>query len=495
VVGAGLSGIGAGHHLLTTCPGHTFAVLESRSAIGGTWDLFRYPGVRSDSDMFTLSYPFRPWTSRQSISDGPAILAYIRDTAAELGVEERVRYGHRVTSAAWSSDHARWDVETTVDGQERRFSCSFLYLCCGYYDYDHGYCPDFPGKERFTGQLVHPQKWPESLDVAGRRVVVIGSGATAVTLAPALADQAGHVTLLQRSPTYMISLPSEDPLADLARRWVPWRHVYRLIRSRNIVVTLAFYQLCRRAPRAARRRLVEMVRRQLPEGYPVDTDFTPRYDPWDQRLCVVRDGELFSAIRRGALSVATGAIDSFTENGVLLDDGEELPADVIVSATGLELLAFGGIGLTVDGRPVDPGHTFVYRGFMLAGVPNLAICFGYTNASWTLRADLASRNVCRLLQLARRRGWAVVRPPVPRSGTEELPLLDLAAGYVTRSAERMPRRSARGGWRLSQNYLVDLAASRLRGIGAGLEVTGSSIDGSARSIVNGPHRAVQPDPV
>jgi cation diffusion facilitator CzcD-associated flavoprotein CzcO len=492
VVGAGLSGIGAGHHLRTTCPGHTFAILESRSTIGGTWDLFRYPGVRSDSDMFTLSYQFRPWTGRQSISDGPAILDYIQETAAELGVEERVRYGHRVTSAAWSSEQAIWDVETTVDGQERHFTCSFLYLCCGYYDYDHGYSPAFPDQERFAGQMVHPQKWSESVDVAGRSVVVIGSGATAVTLAPALAERAGHVTLLQRSPTYMISLPSDDPLADLARKWIPWRHTYRLIRSRNIIVTLAFYQLCRRAPRATRGRLVEMVRRQLPEGYPVDTDFTPRYDPWDERLCVVRDGDLFSAIRQGGVSVVTGTIDRFTERGVLLDSGEELPADVVVSATGLELLAFGGIALAVDGRRVDPGHTFVYRGFMLAGVPNLAICFGYTNASWTLRADLASRNVCRLLRLTRRRGWAVVRPPVPPDGTEELPLLDLDAGYVRRSAERMPKRSARGWWRVRQNYLLDVAVSRLRGIGAGLEVPGPSIVGPERSTGPAPDDWVRP---
>jgi cation diffusion facilitator CzcD-associated flavoprotein CzcO len=337
--------------------------------------------------------------------------------------------------------------------------------------------------------VLHPQEWPGSVELAGRRVVVIGSGATAVTLAPALAHQARHVTMLQRSPTYMLSLPSEDPVADLARKWIPWRHAYRLIRSRNILISLTFYQLCRRAPRAARRRLVEMVRRQLPHGYPVDADFTPTYGPWDQRLCVVRDGDLFSAISDGRVSVATGRIESFTEAGVLLDSGEEIPADVIVSATGLELLAFGGIALTVDGRQVDPGHTFVYRGFMLGGVPNLAVCFGYTNASWTLRSDLVSRNLCRLLGLMRRRGWAVVRPPAPREGTEELPLLDLRAGYVARSAARMPKRSARGGWRLRQNYLLDLASSRLRGISAGLEVSRSRTAGREPYVPTGVTRS------
>jgi cation diffusion facilitator CzcD-associated flavoprotein CzcO len=482
VVGAGLSGIGAGHRLMTRCPGRSFALLEARSAIGGTWDLFRFPGVRSDSDMFTLCYPFRPWHGASSISDGDSILQYIRNTASETGIADRVLFRHRVISASWDSATTRWTLRVTVDAgqpaeRDKVLTCSFLYLCCGYFRYDHGHAPQLAGIEHFEGTVVHPQSWPERLDASGKQVVVVGSGATAVTLVPELAREAAHVTMLQRSPGYMVSLPSKDPAALWLRDHLPEQVAFRMVRWKNILVSLGFYLLCRTVPHATRRRLLAMVRGQLPDGYPVEVDFSPRYKPWDERLCVVSDGDLFESIRDGSASVSTGAITTFTASGVSLDSGEEIPADIVVSATGLELLAFGGIELSVDDATVDPGRTFLYRGFMLGGVPNLAVCMGYTNASWTLRADLVSRNLCRLLNDMDRRRMTVVTPPKPPRGTPELPLLGLKAGYVTRSAREMPKRTRRGPWRLRQNYPADVVASRIKRISAGLSLSTSRVPG------------------
>ncbi len=459
IVGAGLSGIGAAYRLQTEHPGRTYAILESRDAIGGTWDLFRYPGIRSDSDMFTLGYPFRPWTGAKAIADGGSILQYVRDTAAEFDIERHIRFGRRVVSAAWSSADARWSVEVAVGGDVERYRCSFLYLCSGYYSYERGHTPDIPGLADFAGPVVLPQFWPEDLDVTGKRVVVVGSGATAVTLVPALAPDAVHVTMLQRSPSWITVLPGTDAVADVLRSRLPQGLAHRAVRWKNILLTQGFYQLCQRRPELAKKLLRAGVARQLTDPASVDVDFAPRYDPWDQRLCVVPDADLFRALRSGRASVVTERISSVTATGVVLRSGRVLDADVLVTATGLELVACGGIALSVDGVAVDPGETVVYRGCLLSGVPNLAMCVGYTNASWTLRADLASRYVCRLLAHMDARGVtsAVPRPAGP---VGIRPLLDLSSGYVQRAAARMPKQGERAPWLLRQNYVLDLISMR-----------------------------------
>ena len=469
IVGAGLSGVGAAYRLQTMCPGKTYAILEGRSALGGTWDLFRYPGIRSDSDMYTLGYPFRPWTGEKSIADGADIWAYIDDTAKAYGIDRHIRYEHRAIRASWSTEDARWTVEVTVGAgaEPTRLSCSFLYLCSGYYRYDHGYQPDFPGRDEFTGDLVHPQAWPEDLDVRDKRIVIIGSGATAVTLVPALADDAEHVTMLQRSPTYIATLPARDPLADLLRRVLPAHVASSLIRWKNVLFTSAFYQFCRRRPKAARRVMGKMVAAQLPKGYDLDPDFTPRYDPWDQRLCLVPDGDLFRAIKRGTADIVTDTIERFTPDGIDLTSGRHLEADVIVSATGLELQACGGMAIEVDGRSVAPGDTFVYKGFMLSDVPNLAMCVGYTNASWTLRADISSQEVCKVIDHLDRHGYRSATPTI-RDAIERAPILDLSSGYVQRGKDVMPQQGTKAPWVLRQNYLLDLASSKFGDVTEGL---------------------------
>ncbi len=469
VVGAGLSGIGAACHLTTRCPGRTVAILEARDAIGGTWDLFRYPGVRSDSDMHTLGYAFRPWRDPKPIADGPAILRYVVETAREYGVDRLVRFGHRVERARWSSADARWTVRVrrTVPGDlggdshgsTQILTCSFLYVCSGYYRYDAGYTPDLPGIEEFTGRVVHPQHWPADLDCSGRRVVVVGSGATAVTLVPALAETAAHVTMLQRSPTWILALPGGDPLADAARRLLPERAATSAVRWKNILTAQLTYRLSRRAPGVMRSLLLRSVRARLPEGYDVATHFTPRYAPWDQRLCLVPDGDLFRAIRSGAASVVTDTIDSFTPDGVRTTSGTVVPADVVVTATGLAVLAVGGIELEVDGQPVHVPDTVAYKGMMLSGVPNLAFTIGYTNASWTLKADLVAQYVCRLLDHLTATGRRYVVPLEPASGRRG-PLLDLTSGYVRRGLPLMPQQGDRVPWRLHQSYLRDVRMFR-----------------------------------
>ncbi len=461
VVGAGLSGIGAACHLQAECPGKTYAVLESRGAIGGTWDLFRYPGIRSDSDMFTLGYAFRPWTGAKAIADGDAIREYIVDTAREYGVEEKIRFHHEVVSADWSSAEARWTVTArrTDTGETVRLTCSWLSVCSGYYRYDEGFRPEFPGEERFPGEVVHPQHWPADFDATGKRIVVIGSGATAVTLVPNLADDAAHVTMLQRTPSYIMSLPGKDPLAVLLRGALPPTVAHSLVRWKNVLTTTALFQASRRWPNAVRKLIRRLTEKQLPADVDVDTHFNPPYDPWDQRLCLVPDGDLFRTLRDGKASMVTGRIATFTETGIQLESGEHLDADVVVSATGLNLLAMGGMTLSLDGEPVDVHGTVSYKGMMLSGVPNFSMVIGYTNASWTLKADLVSRYVCRLLRHLDARGLAVATPVAPPEGAD-LPFLDLAAGYVQRSLDQLPKQGSRAPWKLHQNYLRDVRMMR-----------------------------------
>jgi monooxygenase len=459
IIGAGLSGVGAACHLLRECPGKTVAILEARDTIGGTWDLFRYPGVRSDSDMFTLGYSFRPWTGAKAIADGPAILSYIRSTARDFGVERLIRHGHRVVGADWDSGAARWTLRVQRGDDVVTMTCSFLYACTGYYRYDEGYRPVFPGIEHFAGTVVHPQHWPADLDYAGKRVVVVGSGATAVTLVPALARTAARVTMVQRSPSYILSLPARDAIADRLRRWLPQRVAYPILRWKNALLATANFQLSRRRPEWVKSFLRKAAIKQLPTGYDVDTHFAPRYNPWDQRLCLVPDGDLFEAIRSGRAEIATDQIDTFTEGGVRLGSGVEVAADIVVTATGLNLLAIGGVELTVDGVLVKLGESMVYKGMMLSGVPNFAWTIGYTNASWTLKADLVATYVCRLLRLLDAGGHSTVTPVTQAvAGTD--PIIDLASGYVLRSSDLLPKQGAAAPWRLHQNYVRDVRLLR-----------------------------------
>ncbi|GIJ49041.1 monooxygenase [Virgisporangium aliadipatigenens] len=461
IVGAGLSGIGAACQLRRRSPGRTFAILEARERVGGTWDLFRYPGVRSDSDMFTMGYRFRPWTAPDAVAAGETVLGYVRDTAREYGVDRHIRLGHRAVRAEWSSDRAQWtvSVERPSHGDLVTYTCAFLYCCTGYYRYDAGYTPPLPGVESFDGTVVHPQHWPDALDWAGKRVVVIGSGATAVTLVPALAERAAHVTMLQRTPSWIVSRSARDRTADRLRRHLPARAAHRLARWRNIVLHLGVYGYSRRRPEAMKRFLRKGVEARLPPGYDVDRHFTPPYDPWDQRLCVVANGDLFRAIRTGRATVVTDHVETFTRNGIRLRSGGELAAELVVTATGLELLALGGLALTVDGRDVDVAETVAYKGTMLSGVPNLALALGYTNASWMLKADLAAEYVCRLLNRMARRGERICLPLAPRSGAR-LPLIGLSSGYVRRGAARMPKQGIAPPWRLHRNYPRDMLTMR-----------------------------------
>jgi len=458
VIGAGLSGIGAGYRLQTRCPTKSYVILEARSEIGGTWDLFRYPGVRSDSDMFTLGYPFRPWKETRAIADGASILQYVRDTALEFGIDRHIRFEQRVESASWSSDEGRWliQVKSTANGETMQYSCNFLYGCTGYYRYDSGYEPAFPGAGNFRGQFIHPQHWPQDLDYSGKKIVVIGSGATAVTLVPAMSEKAAHVTMLQRSPTYVLTLPTHDPVANLLRKCLPTDLAHRAVRWKNILISIGIYQLSRRSPRYARRLLRKAAIGSLPHGYDVDKHFNPRYQPWDQRLCLVPDADLYQAISKGRASIATDEIETLIENGIRLKSGEQLEADIIVSATGLRMLALGGIRLTVDGVSVDVGKSFVYKGTMVGNVPNFAFCVGYTNNSWTLRADLASTFVCRVLNHMDRRGYRTCKPVCDPASLEAQPLLNLNSGYVQRSAADLPKQGGKEPWTIRQNYILDM---------------------------------------
>lgn len=459
VVGAGLSGVGGACHLKMECPAKSFVILEGRERMGGTWDLFRYPGVRSDSDMYTLGYRFRPWRDNKAMADGPAILSYIRETAAEYDINQSIRYNHRVRRASWSSHDARWTVEVETGETVVQLTCNFLYLCTGYYDYENGYTPEWPGVARFRGTMVHPQKWPEDLDYENKRVVVIGSGATAVTLVPAMAQRAAHVTMLQRSPSYIVSRPAEDMLANLLRRCLPDHAAYALARWKNVLSGTFFYNLARKRPKVFKWMVARGVRRQLGKNYE-SKHFTPPYNPWDQRLCLVPDADLFRAMNEGRVSVVTGQIETFTEDGLLLKSGEHLDADIIVTATGLVLKLFSGMQLVVDGAPVELPKTLVYKGMMFSDVPNFAYAVGYTNASWTLKCDLTAEYVCRLLNHMDQHGYDVCMPRVKDPDIEDEPVIDFNSGYVLRGLDSLPRQGSKMPWRLHQNYVRDLRMMR-----------------------------------
>lgn len=478
IVGAGISGIAAAYYLQTRCPTKTYVILEGRSAIGGTWDLFRYPGVRSDSDMYTLGYSFRPWRDEKSIADGPAILKYIRETANEYDIDHKIRFGHQVRRAAWTSADATWTVEAEVgtgtghndtghDKEIVRFTCNFLYMCSGYYDYAQGYTPSWSGVERFSGRIVHPQQWPDDLDSDSKRIVVIGSGATAVTLVPALAEQAEHVTMLQRSPTYIVARPSQDAIANWLRRRLPDALAHRATRWKSVLFGMYFYNLARRRPDATKQMILRMTRAQLGPDYDVEMHFSPRYHPWDQRLCLVPDANLFAAMRSGKASVVTDHIETFTETGILLRSGGELPADIIVTATGLTMKVMSGVQLVVDGVPVDVSKTMTYKGMMYSDIPNLASAMGYTNASWTLKCELTSAYVCRLLNYMERRRYSQCTPRKHDPSVTEEPLLTFTSGYVQRALDTLPRQGSRKPWKLYQNYALDLMSLRFGALNDG----------------------------
>jgi cation diffusion facilitator CzcD-associated flavoprotein CzcO len=456
IVGAGISGIGAGRYLHVEHPGKSFAILEARGDLGGTWDLFRYPGIRSDSDLYTFGYEFKPWRDRHAIASAPRILSYLRETVEENHLTDRIRYHHRVVSAAWSSADARWrvEVERTDTGERLQVAARWLFSAGGYYRYDEGYTPHFEGRDRFRGQIVHPQHWPEDLDHAGKKVVVIGSGATAVTLVPAMADTAAHVTMLQRTPSYILSVPREDPIANGLKKLLGQERAYPVIRRKNIAQQRLTWLFSQKFPDAARKVLRRLTAKMLPEGYPVDEHFNPPYNPWDQRLCLVPDGDLFRSIRNGRASVVTDRIATFTETGLLLESGEELEADIIVTATGLNLQIAGAIDLSVDGRPVSFPDTVVYRGTMLSGVPNFSMAIGYTNASWTLKVGLVCEYFCRLLAHMDAHGhdtaWVEAEADLPTR-----PLLDFEAGYVQRSLDQLPKQGPAAPWVMSMNYYDD----------------------------------------
>lgn len=460
VVGAGLSGIDAGYHLQTQCPTKSYAILEGRSTLGGTWDLFRYPGIRSDSDMFTLGFPFRPWTSAQAIASGGDILEYLRSTAEMFGIDNKIRFNQRVERARWSSKTNRWTLDVRSEGQLVEMTCKFLFTCAGYYNYENPYTPEFPGRDRFRGEVVHPQHWSDAIDYTNKRVIVIGSGATAVTLVPALAERAAHVTMLQRSPTYIMSRPGKDPVAEMLLGRLPDRVASALTRWKQLGLSMAFYEFCRRYPAQAKKLLLAGVSQQLGDAGGIE-HFTPSYNPWDQRLCLVPDADLFKAMRAGRASVVTDHIERFDETGVVLKSGKHLPADLIVTATGLTLRWMGGIELEVDGKTVVPSEMLLYRAMMCSGVPNLAFAVGYTNASWTLKTDLVSQYVCRLLQHMDRHGYAKVMPNKDHT-VETESILPLASGYIQRSAGQFPLQGKVTPWRVYQNYALDFATLRFQ---------------------------------
>ena len=461
IVGAGISGISAAWHLQQRCPGKSFTILEARADMGGTWDLFKYPGIRSDSDMFTLGFRFKPWTSAKSIADGPSILAYLKEAATENGIDRHMRFNHKVVAADWSDTENRWNLTVEANGQRTTMSCGFLLACSGYYNYDEGYSPQFPGADDFAGTIVHPQHWPEDLDYTGKRVVVIGSGATAVTLIPALVNSgAGHVTMLQRTPTYIGALPDVDPVAEQANKYLPAKVAHVINRWKAIIFSTSQYQLSQRFPKYMRKTLLTMAARRLPEGFDVEKHFGPDYKPWDQRLCLAPNGDLFKTIRKGNADVVTDTIERFTEKGIQLTSGEHLDADIIVTATGLNIRFFGGAEVLRNGVPMDLSTSVAFKGMMLSGVPNMVFTFGYTNASWTLKADLTSEYVAKLLNYMDTHGYDTVVPEEPGEQVERRPFVDLSSGYILRAIDRLPKSGSETPWRLKQNYLIDLRVIR-----------------------------------
>ncbi|MBP8266836.1 MAG: NAD(P)/FAD-dependent oxidoreductase [Zoogloea sp.] len=460
IVGAGLSGIGAAYHLQHRLPGKTYAILEARDAIGGTWDLFRYPGIRSDSDMHTLGYNFKPWPGAKSIADGPSIRDYVRDTAREYGIDKHIRFHHRVTGTSWSGKDARWTIAAEVGGKPVAFSCSFVMMCSGYYKYEHGYTPEFAGREKYTGAFIHPQLWPEDLDYRDKQVVVIGSGATAVTIVPEMAKTAAHVTMLQRSPTYVVSRPSEDKIANRLKKMLPRKTAYGLTRWKNVGMQMLFFNRARTQPDKVRAMITGLAQKELGDDYPVSTHFNPKYNPWDQRMCLIPDADLFREIKSGHASVVTDTIDTFTETGIKLSSGQELKADIVVSATGLDLQFLGGAEVKVDGEKIDLAKRLTYKGMMYEGVPNLISIFGYTNASWTLKCDLTCEFTCRLIKHMDRTKTHAVTPRNLSPDIQTTPWLDFSSGYVQRTIDRFPKQGDRKPWKLNQNYAADLMMLR-----------------------------------
>lgn len=471
IVGAGLSGIAAGHYIGERCPQRTFQIFEARERMGGTWDLFRYPGIRSDSDMYTLGYSFRPWEGEKAIADGPDILQYLEDTAREVGLEDKIYYNRKIVASAWSSEARLWTVtvEDPRSGERSLYTTSFLFMCSGYYDYDEGYTPEFPGREDYEGTFVHPQFWPEDLDYEGKDVVVIGSGATAITLLPNVAEKARKTTMLQRSPTYVVSLPLKDPVAHRLKPYSS-RLAHDVTRVKNIAVSMAMYQASRRFPAAVKRMLMSNTRRGAGDSVDVDTHFNPTYNPWEERLCVIPHGDLFKSIKSGKADVVTEHIERFTKDGILLKDGRFLPADIIVSATGLNLSFLSGMDITIDGEALQPQNELAYKGLMLSNVPNMALVFGYLNASWTLKAELACTYVCRVLNHMDKKGYEVVRAVDDDPRINRLPLVDFTSGYFQRSMHMLPGQGDRAPWRVHQNYIKDMIELRFKPLkGSGLQ--------------------------
>jgi monooxygenase len=456
IVGAGLSGIGAARHLQTQCPGKTFAILEGRDTIGGTWDLFRYPGIRSDSDMYTLGYNFKPWTEKQVIADGHHIRNYIQETAHENDIQRHIRFGSKVVSADWSSEAAAWTLTVQKkSGESVQMTCHWLMMCSGYYNYEEGFTPEFTGRDNFKGQIIHPQFWPENLDYSGKRVVVIGSGATAITLIPSMTDKAKQVTMLQRTPSYVISVPQFDPMVRLLLKFLPEMTVYNISRARNNFITQLMFKLSRKYPNTMRKFLLKQVKVQVGPNFDMK-HFTPPYNPWDQRLCAVPNGDLFKAIKRGKASVVTDHIDRFVDKGILLKSGQTLEADIIVTATGLNMRLFGGMTISVDGAPVDMSKRISYKGLMYNDLPNMSNTLGYTNASWTLKADLIAEYVCRLIKHMDKTGTRIAVAERKDPAIKEAPLMDMTSGYVARAAAHLPKNADRAPWKVYQDYALDM---------------------------------------
>ena len=475
VIGAGISGVSAAHHLQTQCPEKSFLILEGRDSIGGTWDLFKYPGIRSDSDMYTLGFSFRPWRDPKAIADGPSIMSYLRGAVEDGGLQDKIRFGRKVVKAQWSSQEAQWEltVLNTQNKQEETLTCGFVHMCTGYYNYEQGHRPAFPGEKNFKGPVIHPQFWPEDLDYDNKKVVVIGSGATAVTLVPAMAEKAAKVTMLQRSPTYIVSMPAENALANWARRNLPAKLAYGLTRWRNVLFGRLMFWYCRRFPERAKKLLLKGVRAELPSGFDIEKHLTPHYNVWDQRVCLAPDGDFFTALRAGKADIVTDHIESFTKRGVKVASGAEIEADIIVSATGLDLQFFGGVDIQVDNKAVLAKDTMTYKGMMFSGVPNFALSSGYTNASWTLKCDLTSAYVCRLLNHMDKKGYTQARPELDWADMEVAPLLDFTSGYVVRKLDELPKQGTVTPWRLHQNYLLDIMMLRMGRVTDGMAFSGT----------------------
>jgi monooxygenase len=469
IIGAGLSGIGAACHLKRNCPNKTFAMLEGRSNIGGTWDLFKYPGIRSDSDMHTFAYSFKPWTYDKTISDGATIMKYLNETIDDYELRKHIKYNHWISEVFWSSDEDKWTVKgkNNESNEVIQLSCNFLISCTGYYDYDEGYTPDFKGLENYKGQFVHPQKWTNDIEYENKEVIIIGSGATAVTLLPTMAEKTKHITMLQRSPTYMMSLPEHDKFSKVVKRWLPSKIAHFLARWKHVLGQIYFYKISKKKPKEVRYFIKKEIRKVLGEDYDVETHFNPKYNPWDQRICAVVDNDLFDAINEGKCTIVTDYIDSFTEKGILLQSGKELEADLVVSATGLKIKFVGGINIKVDGKTIDPSDLVNYKGMMLQDVPNMAMIAGYTNASWTLKSDLVGEYICRLLHHMDKKGLTSCTPTLSDNNVITEPASDLASGYIQRALDELPKQGDKYPWKLNQNYIKDMIALRFKSIDDG----------------------------